>query len=94
MRKLVGGDSIELGVCYYPEHWPKENWETDLQRMLSCGLKTIRIAEFAWSIVEPKEGIFDYSFFAEFLDLEIFPYKYQHWFAWREFFCFTNPFLK
>lgn len=69
MRKLVGGDSIELGVCYYPEHWPKENWETDLQRMLSCGLKTIRIAEFAWSFVEPKEGIFDYSFFDEFLDL-------------------------
>lgn len=69
MRKLVGGDSIELGVCYYPEHWPKENWEPDLKRMLSSGLRTVRIAEFAWSIVEPAEGVFCYSFFDEFLDL-------------------------
>lgn len=69
MRKLVGGESIDLGVCYYPEHWPKGNWESDLKQMLACGLKTIRIAEFAWSIVEPKEGVFSYAFFDEFLDL-------------------------
>ena len=29
----------------------------------------IRIAEFAWSKVEPEEGVFTYDFFDEFLDL-------------------------
>ena len=62
-------DGIELGVCYYPEHWQKKDWKSDLDRMLLAGIKTIRIAEFAWSFIEEKEGEFDFSFFDEFLDL-------------------------
>lgn len=62
-------DRLSLGVCYYPEHWPKELWESDLVRMKEAGIETIRIAEFAWSKFEAKEGIFDFSFFDEFLDL-------------------------
>ncbi len=71
MEKLIGGDSIDLGVCYYPEHWSKDNWESDLKRMLENGLTTVRVAEFAWSVVEPREGEFDFSFFDEFLDLAL-----------------------
>lgn len=58
-----------MGVCYYPEHWPKELWENDLDRMLASGITVIRIAEFAWSIFEKTEGNFDFSFFDEFLEL-------------------------
>ena len=29
----------------------------------------IYVAEFAWSKVEPEEGVFTYDFFDEFLDL-------------------------
>ena len=25
-RKLINGSSIDLGVCYYPEHWDKSLW--------------------------------------------------------------------
>ena len=25
---------LELGTCYYPEHWDKSLWEQDLERML------------------------------------------------------------
>ena len=42
---------LELGTCYYPEHWDKSLWESDLDRMLAHGITTIRIAEFAWSLV-------------------------------------------
>ena len=42
-------------------------WEEDLERMLAHGIKTIRIGEFAWSKVEPREGEFTFEFFDEFL---------------------------
>ena len=32
--KLLNGESITLGTCYYPEHWKEELWEEDLTRML------------------------------------------------------------
>lgn len=69
MRKLINGEHIDLGVCYYPEHWDKKLWPEDLDRMLEAGLKTVRIAEFAWNLVEPREGVYTYAFFDEFLNL-------------------------
>ena len=69
MRQIVNGKEMVLGTCYYPEHWPENLWEEDLERMLECGIQVIRIAEFAWSKVEPYEGVFTYEFFDRFLDL-------------------------
>ncbi len=62
-------DKISLGTCYYPEHWDRLLWEDDLRRMKEAGIFTIRIAEFAWSKVEPKEGEFTFAFFDEFLEV-------------------------
>ncbi|GGN02030.1 beta-galactosidase [Thermus composti] len=45
-----------LGVCYYPEHWPKERWKEDAQRMRALGLTYVRIGEFAWALLEPEPG--------------------------------------
>lgn len=56
-----------LGTCYYPEHWNKSLWSKDIDRMLSVGIGTIRIGEFAWNKMEYEEGKFDFSFFEEFL---------------------------
>lgn len=60
---------ISLGVCYYPEHWDRSCWAQDLDRMLAAGLETVRIAEFAWSYFEPREGEYTYAFFDDFLAL-------------------------
>lgn len=62
-------DSISLGTCYYPEHWDRSLWEEDLERMKAAGIKTIRIGEFAWSKVEPREGEFTYEFFDGFMEI-------------------------
>ena len=67
MKKILDGDKIILGTCYYPEHWPESMWEEDLKRMSETGIEVIRIAEFAWSKVEPTEGNFTYEFFDQFL---------------------------
>lgn len=45
-----------LGVAYYPEVWPQEQLDEDIRLMLEAGLNAVRIAEFAWSSMEPEEG--------------------------------------
>ncbi|MBM4212562.1 MAG: beta-galactosidase [Gammaproteobacteria bacterium] len=50
-----------LGVCYYPEHWPREWWADDAARMSAMGLAQVRIGEFAWSRIEPERGQFDWA---------------------------------
>jgi beta-galactosidase len=47
-----------LGVDYYPEQWPRDRWELDAELMADAGLSVVRIAEFAWSRLEPREGEF------------------------------------
>jgi beta-galactosidase len=50
-----------LGVDYYPEHWPLERLEMDLKIMKENGLHLLRIGEFMWSKLEPKEDEYDFS---------------------------------
>ena len=66
--KLLDEKQISIGTCYYPEHWNPSVWEQDLARMLAVGIKTVRIAEFGWCLMEPAEGEFDFSLFDNFLD--------------------------
>ena len=54
--KLLDGTNITLGTCYYPEHWDRSLWADDLARMKEAGLAVVRVAEFAWSKIEPREG--------------------------------------
>ena len=46
----------EIGVCYYPEHWPETHWREDARRMAALGIAYVRIGEFAWSRLEPARG--------------------------------------
>ena len=60
---------MTMGTCYYPEHWSRELWQDDLQRMKAVGITVIRVAEFAWNKVEPEEGVFTFDFWDEFMEL-------------------------
>ncbi|MCM3377974.1 beta-galactosidase, partial [Bacillus licheniformis] len=59
---------MHLGVCYYPEHWPREQWARDARRMAELGLTRVRIAEFAWSRMEPEPGRYDWAWLDEAID--------------------------
>ena len=61
--------ALSLGTCYYPEHWDKKLWREDLRRMKENGIFTVRIAEFAWNKLEPREGEYTFDFFDSFLDV-------------------------
>lgn len=52
-----------FGVDYYPEQWAPELLEDDLDRIVELGCNVIRIGEFAWHLMEPEKGKFDFSFF-------------------------------
>lgn len=56
-------DKFVFGVAYYPEHWDESLWEQDARRMRECGVGVIRVGEFAWALMEPEEGRFDFSLF-------------------------------
>jgi len=62
-------DKMTVGVCYYPEHWDRALWESDIKRMLENGITVVRIAEFAWNKFENEEGVFNFDFFDDFLDV-------------------------
>jgi beta-galactosidase len=52
-----------FGVAYYPEHWPESYWERDAKLMQEAGVNAVRMGEFAWYLMEPREGVFDFSLF-------------------------------
>jgi beta-galactosidase len=59
--------TMQLGVCYYPEHWPEAWWAQDAQQMVEMGIRKVRIGEFCWSRIEPRPDEFDWTW----LDLAI-----------------------
>ncbi|TQV67746.1 beta-galactosidase [Exilibacterium tricleocarpae] len=52
---------MKLGVCYYPEHWPESEWETQAAQMVDMGIAYVRIGEFAWSRLEPQRDRFSWE---------------------------------
>ena len=51
-----------IGCCYYPEHWDDGEMRGDLARIRSLGFNVIRMGEFSWSMYEPEEGKYDFTF--------------------------------
>lgn len=60
---------MSIGVCYFPEHWPRERWETDAKQMAEAGIEYVRMAEFSWAVLEPERGKFDFSWLDEAVSL-------------------------
>lgn len=60
---------MRVGVDYYPEHWDKSLWEQDADLMKKSGVSLVRMAEFAWSKMEPEEGVYDFSWLDEAVKL-------------------------
>ncbi|WP_306256926.1 beta-galactosidase [Pararhizobium sp. IMCC21322] len=59
----------QLGVCYYPEHWPESEWTDHARQMVEIGLSYVRIGEFAWSRLEPNPGQYEFDWLARAIDV-------------------------
>jgi beta-galactosidase len=62
-------DKLSFGVDWYPEQWDESMWEADADRMGEFGVEVVRLMEFAWALIEPEKGRFDFSLFDRAIDV-------------------------
>lgn len=60
---------MRMGVDYYPEHWERSMWETDADLMQETGISVVRLAEFSWSRLEPEEGLYNFEWLDEAVEI-------------------------
>lgn len=62
-------ETLLLGVDYYPDQTPEALWEEDARMIAAAGLTNVRIAEFAWALMEPSQGKFDFAWLRRAVDI-------------------------
>lgn len=63
------GDLMRIGVYYYPEAWPSNQWARDIANIRKFGLEFVHMGEFAWAFMEPEEGRFDFDWLEQCVQL-------------------------
>ena len=63
---MLTTNKIYHGAAYYPEVWDKAEIDKDIELMKKLGINVVRMAEFAWALLEPEKdkfniGLFDYA---------------------------------
>ena len=64
-RFFPKADLMDVGVYYYPEQWPRDQWARDLGNIKKLGFSFTHFAEFAWTYLEPEDGTFDFAWLDE-----------------------------
>lgn len=62
-------ERLHFGAAWYPEHWPPERWAEDIRLMKEAHVTVVRMAEFAWSTMEPDEGQFHFAWLERAIEL-------------------------
>jgi len=60
---------MHVGADYYPEQWEEKRWTVDAEMMERCGLSVVRLAEFAWSRIEPDDGEFRFDWLDRVIEI-------------------------
>src|SRR5271155_3240771 len=56
---------MKIGTYYYPEQWPRDQWERDFDNIAAAGMQIVHLAEFAWFTMEPRAGDFLFDWRAD-----------------------------
>lgn len=60
---------MKIGTYYYPEQWPREQWQRDFDNIAKMGLQIVHMAEFAWFTLEPRPGEFHFDWLHECVEM-------------------------
>jgi beta-galactosidase len=60
---------IAYGGDYTPEQWPRQTWHEDVALMREAGVNLVSVGIFSWALLETSEGVFDFSWLDDLLDL-------------------------
>jgi beta-galactosidase len=52
---------MRIGVYYYPEAWPSNQWARDIANIRKLDLEFVHMGEFAWAFMEPEEARFNFD---------------------------------
>ncbi len=61
--------NLQYGASYYPVHRDRSCWAGDLDLMRQAGFNALRVGDFAWKRLEPREGEYDFAWLDEFIEL-------------------------
>lgn len=67
LHQRLGG--IAYGGDYNPEQWPRDIWQEDARLMQEAGVNLVTLAVFSWSRLETADGVFDFEWLDEVMDL-------------------------
>jgi beta-galactosidase len=65
----AGRAGLRYGGDYNPEQWPRETWPSDIALMQQAGVNLVSVGIFSWALLEPQEGVYDFTFLDEVMDL-------------------------
>jgi len=60
---------MHYGGDYNPEQWPESIWHEDVRLMREAGVTLVSLGIFAWSRIQPAEGVFDFEWLDTVIDL-------------------------
>ena len=60
--------NLYVGAAYYPELWDASEIDKDIERCKAMGLNVLRVGEFAWSKMEPREGEYQFDWLLSVVD--------------------------
>ncbi|WP_160075246.1 beta-galactosidase [Pseudoclavibacter sp. 8L] len=66
---MPGPKKIRFGGDYNPEQWPREVWDEDIRLMRDAGINLVSIGIFSWALIEPEEGIYDFTVLDDIIGL-------------------------
>ncbi len=61
-------DNVLYGVAYYHEYMPTDRLDKDIQMMKDANITVVRVGESTWSLFEPQEGKFEFTWMDRILD--------------------------
>ncbi|MFH8251976.1 beta-galactosidase [Microbacterium sp. B2969] len=56
------------GADYNPDQWPEEVWDEDVRLMQEAGVNIVSLGIFAWSRIQPAEGVWDFGWLDRVID--------------------------
>ncbi|HSP92259.1 MAG TPA: beta-galactosidase [Vicinamibacterales bacterium] len=62
-------EAMSVGIFYYPEQWPRNQWKRDIDTIARLGFDFTHYAEFSWTFLEPEEGRFDFAWLDDAIEL-------------------------
>ena len=64
-----GEPALGFGGDYNPEQWDRSVWRQDVELMREAGVNLVSLGIFSWALLEPAEGVYDFGWLDEILDL-------------------------